>query len=576
MINDITVISQIADQITLYVNCFKEGYKKLCYFHNPNNIIEIDLDMPEISIRNLQEEEYYFYCENEEGEETGHITVPISTVSIKDTWKNILTESELENKRNQTLIASLSSYDYIMDLYTASLREQQEVDEFDELILAAVSFYNLRQESLNTTFAPEFSIKNNIFSSTNSKEYKFVPFLYNRDNKKWEIINGLSKDKTDKFVFSDKPSEMYLILVLSDFSVIRKYFYYQPSETLSETILERRISTTRQFTEKTVEMMSRFDLSEIKDDEEKQRITCALQELKPEYPILASPKIIYDNESHLFTVEFPDWGILSTVDKIIYLSACEIDEAFNEKRVPHKILVTAENFVVGPFTLGLNYEEDYIFYFSDKSGKPLSNPILCSYGTSTDLETCFSISRRIDIEEYRRRLYNVFREYDKKDWNAVSILLDRYSTNEDNLYRPIMDYMLEAISRLDIMHYRIEYLMQLVLLNQLRNYVPIDQSFINQQVYAEGYHKHVFPEYETNYVIKCGRLNKNAIEWEYISCGEEVQELSTNRDSFLIMQVFDKDLTKASPYAFYHNIYTGETRYFFYPDLEVTVAHGLY
>ena len=576
MLNNITVISQIADQITLYVNCFKNGYTKLCYFYDPNNITVIDLAGPEVSIKELQEEEYYFYCENDQQEEIGHISVPISTVSIKDTWKNILAMSELDNKENLSLVSDLSGYNYIMDLYEATLREQKEVDEYDELLLAAVSYFNMQQELLNMTYAPEFSIKDNKISSTNSKKYKFVPFLYDRKSKKWKLMNGFARNETEEFIFSDKPSEMYLILVLSDFSVVRKYFYYQPSETLSETILERRIFANRQFTEKTVEMISRFDLSDIKDDEEKQMIVCALQELKPEYPLLDPPKITYDNESHFFSVEFPDYNILSTIDKIIYLSACEIDEAFNQKRVPHKILITGENLTVSPFTLGLNYEENYIFYFSDKNGKPFSNPVLCSYGTSTDVESCFYISRKIDIEEYRRKLYNVFKEYDKKDWDTVSILLDRYSANEDNLYRSIMDYILEAVSRLDIIHYRIEYLMQLILLNQLRNYVPIDQTFINKQVYAEGYHKHVFPENPNNYVIKRGRLNKNTIEWDYISCGEEVQELSTNQDSYLIMQALSQNLSQASPYAFYHNIYAGETKYFYYPDLEVTVAHGLY
>ena len=247
MLNNITVISQIADQITLYVNCFKNGYTRLCYFYNPNNITVIDLAGPEVSIKDLQEEEYYFYCENDQGEETGHITVPISTVSIKDTWKNILAMSELDNKKNLSLTSDLSSYDYIIDLYEAVLKEQKENGEYDELLLTAVSYFNMQQESLNITYAPEFSIKNNTFSSTTSKKYKFIPFLYDRKSKKWKIIEGFSRNETDEFVFSDKPSEMYLILVLSDFSVVRKYFYYQPSETLSETILRSRFFEVKTF-----------------------------------------------------------------------------------------------------------------------------------------------------------------------------------------------------------------------------------------------------------------------------------------------------------------------------------------
>ena len=574
MTYDIIILNQITDTVMLYINCFKEGYTKLYYYTDPNEIHVLNLTSPRITIKELTEEEYVFYCENEKQEKTDPITISISTTNYDIFWNNLSSYSGVNN--TEEILQEIKDPDYVISLYKMVLANKDKFADYEELLLSCVSFYNIRQESLNTVTVPDFTIKDNTITSVSGQKFNFVLYVYNSDAKKWDLIAKQSKKEINTYEFYGKPSLMYRICVLSDSGIMREYLYYQPSKTLSETILERQISAKQQLSEKTAEMMSRFDMTELLEDEYGQQVVCALQEIKPERYILSMPQVTYDKEDAWFYITFSDYTVLPAAGYNIYLAALEIDQAFNSKRVPHKILVPGKNFIMNPYACHMNYQEDYIFYFCDEDNNILSEPFLCGYNTDSDTSLYFSVSRKIDVEQYRRRLLNTFKEYDKKDWDSISLILDHYFTSEENLLRTISDYMLEEISRMDRLHYRIEYLMQLILLHQLQYYLPINQNFIKEQVYAEGYHKHVFPEADSLYIIRRGRINKNTLSWDYISCGSQVQELRTDQDEFLLLQAMDRSIINISPYAFYYNIYIGNTRYFYYPDLEVTVAHGLY
>ena len=574
MTNYITVLNQIADTVTLYVNCFKNGYTRLCYFYNPASIVTINLTEPRITIDGLTEKKYYFYCLNNQDEEVGHITVPVATASYATFWQNMLSYTDIEEDTN--ILLNLKEPEYVLDLYKAAVKSEDGIEAYEELLSSCTSFYNSRQESLNTMSIPDFILKDETVISFSGQRYYFIPYVYNLTEDKWEIVPGQERNRTETYTFNGKPSLMYRILVLSDISLVREYFYYCPSKTLSETILERRISTKQQLMKRTAEMMVQFDITELSEDEYGQEVVCALQEMKPEYPILAMPQLTYDEENGLFYGYFPNYNILPFVDYNIYIAALEIDQVYNQNKVPHKILAAGKNFILNPSAVRMNYGEDYIFYLCDKDNHILSMPCIYRYGTETDTELYFTISRKLDLDLYRRRLFNIFKEYDKKDWNTISLILDKYIASEENLYQPMTDYAIEEISRLDTIHFQIDYLIQLVLLNQIKYYLPTDQTFIHEQVYAEEYNKHVFPEAEEPYIIRCGRLDKNVLSWEFIAAGDTSKEIRIDKNKLICLQALNKDMTKTSPYALYHNIYSGSTRYFYYPNLEVTVAHGLY
>jgi hypothetical protein len=575
MLNTIIILNQVADTITLYANCFKNGYTKLHYFYDPEDITIIDLTDPKITVKDLQEKKYYFYCTNSNGEEAGHINTSISMIRYQDLWNNILAYADQKKDSNTDKIFKMQELNYVLALYQLMYDDLSDIEIDEELLMAATAFYNIRQESLNSPGNPEITIKENKFYSINSKKYKFIPYAFDLKTKKWNIIKQITDEDVNSYTFYGKPSVMYRICVLSDFSLVREYLYYQPSETMSETILEGHISARQELTEKTAEIITQIDVSDILDDEYGQQVVCALQNVTPDYPVVMMPQIEFDNVSSLFHVNFAEPSLLQVTDYSIYLAALEIDQAFYNKKVPHRILVTGDSFIFNPRLFNMNYEEDYIFYICNEDGVILSNPVLCGYGTQTDTELYFTVSRKNDVEQYRRRLLNVFKKYNKSEWNTVSTILDKYSADIENLYIPITDYLIEDITRLDAYQHRIEYLIQLVLLNQLQYYLPVDQTFIKEQVYAEGYHKHVFPERQETYLIRRGRINKNTIDWDYITCSDEVREIRVDRNKILIMQAANKEITRVSPYVLYHNIYAGDTRYFYYPSLEVTVAHGL-
>ena len=576
MWNSIIVLNQIANTVTLYANCYKNGYTRLCYFSDPEDIAIIDLSGPEITIRSLEEKEYYFYCVDQDLNETGHIKISVDAVSYKNFMDNIVEFTQTDDI--DLIIPKINEQNYVMDLYRRATSRKKNFSYYEKLIMACVSFYNIRHEVLNSDTTPEFNL---VFcplkiNSTNYKKYNYIPYVYDLDTKTWKRLSYQEEFRTESFAFSGKPSLMYRIRVLSDFNLVREYFYYQPSETLSKTILEGNISSQQQLTEKTAEMLTKLDVTEILDDEYAQEVVLALQEITPAFPIFRAPTISYNGYTGTISAKIENYlWILASRNKI-YLAALELDQAFAKNKAPHKIPVHSSNMIFDPSIYLMNYGEDYIFYICDAAGNILSAPAIAAYGTNNNLSDIVQAKRRTDLELYRRRLFNIFKEYDKNSWDKIALILDQYMIAREDYYEPFLTYMIRKISYLDLYKDHSDFLLQLILLAWVQHYMPTDRTFLSHQVYGEAYHKHVLPEQENPYIICCMRINHGEITWNFLTGGEIAQEIWTDRDDYLLLFAMSPDFSRMSPSAFYSNIHQGQTRYFYYPGLEVDITHGLY
>lgn len=565
---DIIILDQIGNHVHLYINCFKYGYKTLCYFSNNSDLVEVPLTSPEITIENLADTRYYFYCVDKEGNETGHVAISISTVSRTDLYQNILTVSRIDDPIYSEIMSNLKTDQYVTGIMDSKKINDESIR--DSLLSTAVTYYNMAQESLNKDNTPSFQFDVNKIKSLSEDLYTFCPYVYN--NGKWILEQNKKRTNETEFTLNGKPRNLYLIFVLSDFQIVRKYFIYEPSETASMALYESRIKAKQILKEKTVEAASRYDLSDLMEDEYGQAVVSAIQELKPERPVFKKPEVSYE-EDH-FSVTVKDRGLVLATGKDIYIGALEIDQAFLPNFVPHRIKVSGETFRFRPEDCFLNNHEDYLFFLCDESNKILSDILPVSYNTDNDIELYIAVSRKIDIEIFRRELFNVFREYDKKDWDMISSYLDGYAMTAEN-GSSFLEYMVQRIQELNIYQYNPVYLLELVLLTMLKHHMPIDQSFLQEQVYAQGYKKHVFPESSLQYAACVVRINNGSVQYDYLPCGRYAQEIRMDLDDILILYAIDGNNWRCSSIALYNNYNSEENPYFFFPDLEVKVLYGL-
>lgn len=566
--NEITVLNQVGSDLSLYVNGIKNGFTSLKYFSDPDHIAEISLQKPEIILHDLVPGEYSFYLEDKEENQAGYKTIQISNLEKDTIFQNILTCAGLTDPFYVETVSKLDTTSYIEQLYTKAKKDSSHQEEYDALLKAFVTFYNLRQEEMNLFVEPEFTITDSELVSKNSGKFTFIPYTYDIEKEKWILLPEQIEYNTDFYSIDGKPRIMYLIAVLSDFSVIRKYFVYRPSKTLSETILARRIKTKQLEIETIGELTANIDLTNFAEDTYGQKIVAALLRFQNTRPIFKKPVIILEQNKIHVTV--PDFKCISLLNKPIYLAALELKEVYAEKHIAHRCLIAYENFSFNPSELLLNSDTEYIFYLTDDTGKVLSNLALLSLDDTQILDTYISSYQNVVFDDYSRKLYNIFREYNKRDWETVSLSLSIYkliNNPEDTLY----EYMLKQLLKLDEQRERIDYLIQLITLCQLTYYTDIDQTLIQHQVYSKDFKSHVFPEREDPYIIKVTRIYDTDIRYEYILAGAESTSVRIDQGDYILLQCIDPSSWTMSSIAFYNNKIKNGRPYFYFPKLEVEV-----
>lgn len=551
--NEIIFLSQVGSSLKLYANCVKNGYNKLHYFTDPEEENEITLSGPEAVIQNLTAGEWFFYAENEQNETIGHTSIVISQLLPQTIFQNVLTCAGISDVE---LPENLNTEDYVTQLYDLN------VDE--ETILAFVNFYNLRQEEINTATEPEFYIRQNQINSNTRVSYTFVP--YEKDGDKWRRLNDSIVYDSEKFIFYGKPRRMYQISVLSDFSVVRKYFIYEPSKTLSEAKYERRISALQNWQEKTTELLGNIALEELENDTYGRQIIASMVSLRDRRAIFKKPVVELDDNTLMVTIS--DYPCIALTDKNVYLAAIETEEACAESFSPHKYKIIEEQNKIPLSSLLINSDTDYLFYLTDDTGTILSDIFMFSTDSEINDETYNKVYNKIVFDDFKRKLYNVFQEYGRKEWEPVSLLLDQYLFTDNSIN--LTEFLLQQLTRQDENRVRIDFLIQLVLLCKLRYYDNINQDFIKQQVFSQEFKNHIFPE-NSPYIIKITRLNGDTISYNYLSAGKESTSIRMDKDDFIFLQCIDPSSWNVSSIAFYNNRVKSGRPYFYFPKLEVEV-----
>lgn len=566
MKQDILILNQIENTIQLYIDCFKRGYTALHYFYNPAQETIIELTEPKITIKELESEKYYFYCTNENEESTGDISVEISGLTINEALNNVANCSGLNDDIYKDIIDTVENENFVLDVLNKMTDDNKE--EYEKLLLALTAFYNMRQEELNLFVNPIFNFDLSKIESPNNIKYNFIVYEYNKNENSWTLLR--EKCIFDSFYidFHGKPSTMYLIAPTIDSKIVREYFIYQPSKTLSEAKYERRILDNQNKYEKTIKLSTQMDLSELIDDEEGQEIVSALQFINPKQYVFNIPVVNF--KQNRFEVKISDFDFIEKFNKNIYLGALEIDQAFSKEIVPHKIKISSSSFQFSPANYLMNSGENYIFFITDNSNKVLSECSLGGYNTDNDLLNYYRVSRKIDVETYRRQLFNIFMDYNKKDWPVISSIIDTFILSSEDYTESLSEFTISKILNLDPIYYRIDFLIQLILLYKLKYTLPVNQDFLKHQVFANSYHKHVFQE-GNSYIVQITKINDKEITIENSVCGSVAKEVKIDKNDFIYFCCYNMQNWECSSIAFYNNKIKEGQRYFFFPKLEVEI-----
>ena len=560
--DDIIILQQIADTVVLYANCVKKGFHTIQYFKNPEQIITITTDTPKVTLHDLDTGTYYLYAENQNQEQTGHLSFTVSGLQKETVFKNIAADNRLNIEAS--VCSALSADQYIIDLYKNMLRGKAVTEE---LLMAFIQFYNSWQETLNTNGLSEFTFSDQTISSQTKIAYQFVPYIYDFAADTWNIIRDQIEQKTESYSFFAKPRFLCQISVLSDFNVVRKYYIYQPSETLSETILERRLQTKQNKNEILQEKILQINLETIEEDEVGQNIVAALLYFKPDHTVFRIPEItINETTLHFFV---PDYECISLLEQPVYLAILEIEEIFSASPHPHRYQIKKQQDSFALSSLLLNSDTEYICYLADENDTKLSDLVLISLNPEYPVELYTKAYKRTVYDEYVRKLYTVFKEYGIAQWDTVSSLLSQYLLCDD-LTISLYEFMWQQILHLDPVTNAIDQMLKLIVLCQLQNYMDIDQSFVREQVYAVPYKKHVFPVQDPVYIIHATYVNGDTISHQYYLSGNSGTEIWIDRADIVLLQAVDPETWKSSSIAYYNNRYNG-ARYFYFPKLEVTV-----
>ena len=566
MKQDILILNQIENTIQLHIDCFKRGYTTLHYFYNPAQETIVELTEPKITIKELESERYYFYCTNENEESTGDINVEISGLTINEALNNVANCSGLNDNIYKDIIDTIEDENFVLDVFNKMTDDNKE--EYEKLLLALTSFYNMRQEELNLFVNPIFNFDLSKIESPNNIKYNFIIYKYNKNENSWTLLK--EKCIFDSFYidFHGKPSTMYLIAPTINSNVVREYFIYQPSKTLSEAKYERRIFDNKNKYEKTIKLSTQMDLSELIDDEEGQEIVSALQFINPKQYVFNIPVVNF--KQNKFEVKISDFDFIEKFNKNIYLGALEIDQAFSKEIVPHKIKISSSSFQFSPANYLMNSGENYIFFITDNSNKVLSECSLGGYNTNNDLLSYYKVSRKIDVETYRRQLFNIFMDYNKKDWPVISSIIDTFILSSEDYTESLSEFTINKILNLDSIYYRIDFLIQLILLYKLKYTLPVNQDFLKHQVFANSYHKHVFPE-GNSYIVQITRINDKETTIENSVCGSVAKEVKIDKNDFIYFCCYNMQNWECSSIAFYNNKIKQGQKYFFFPKLEVEI-----
>lgn len=565
--NGIIILNRAGDNIALYVNSYKKGCNILHSECGAEEEHIISLQNPELNITLTKPGKHVLYCIDKNNKTNSSITIDMDYVTLKERCNNLLIANNLNIVPYTDLISHITQTDYIVQLYEQYIAADENKTEYEEILSMLTKDYNDQQEVLNFFVNPLFILNHREENITSYYQlnYTYIPYRYDAKTQTWNIVQGYIKYDANTFACNHFAPGLYKIVVTSDNELIRSFYWYEPTAEIKEKEIQDKIALKKIATEKGAELISLLPDKELEPDI--YQTVAAILDFDIPKPVLRKPEI--DIDQYLMTITIPDYELMILSGKTYYLALLEIEEIYAVKKSPHRILIPAASFQFNVLQHLPNSDTEYVAYIIDEANTVLSQSVFVSFDTEYQISECINTYRKIELDRYIRKLYTIFKEYDPKEWEAVSLASDRYFLKNENTLS-FSEFILTQLTYLDSNQYNIGFIMQLVLLCDLQYFMDIDQSFVTNQVYSVPYKMHVFPRSDSAYIICAIRIYNGELSYQYYLSGNAGTEIRIDRGDAVILQAIDPTTWKKSSIAFYNNKYPGAP-YFYFPKLEVTV-----
>lgn len=567
----IIILNKIGNNVTLYINSLKKGYYILCCTRAAIDREAMILQWPEAKLLELNPGKYYIYCINDNSETDGDIQIDIGYDTEQEQLEKVLISNGLNMSPYINIIKTIKTVDYIVELYD-QYQASEDNDAYHKLLSVLVSDYNAKQEDLNYFKEPLFLIdyKTEHISSYRQQLYTFILYKYDTSTHRWQIIQNQVIKDSSVFNISGVPHGLYKIVITINGILVRSFYWYESPADIKEKAIQEQIVLRRIATEKGKELVGSIQNENL--DRSAYETIAAIVDFDIQSPVLRKPEIELDQ--YIMTVTIPDYNLILSSKTSCYLALLEKEEIYSDKRNPHRILITSSSFQINALQYLPNSDTEYIAYIIDNNGMVLSQATFISFDPEYPITEYTNAYCKIEFDRYIRKLYTLFKEYDANEWDAISLISDRYFLQENNA-TSFSNFILTQLSYLDPNRYNIGLMMQIVLLCDLKYFTNIDQSLAANQVYAIPYKTHIFPRSNSGYIICAIYMNDGELSYQYYKSGNSGTEIRIDRGDIVILQAINPRTWQKSSIAFYNNKYPGAP-YFYFPELEVEVKHGLY
>ena len=562
------VLNKIGNNVTLYANSLKKGYSVLRFARLAIEKRAIQLQWPEVKLLDLGIGKYYLYCINDNMETDGDIQIDIDYKTRDEYFNDLLIANDLFSSPYTDIVHSLTTDDYITELYDQyAISEEENKNAYEKLLTIFANDYNMLQEKLNLFVNPLFRLDRKLgnISSYYKIMYTFTPYIYNPETKEWDIQRDRITYDSDTFSPGGMLPGLYKIVVTLNNELVRSFFWYESTAPIMETRVQEIMDLQQIIAEKGVELAN--ELEEV-GDQDVIESSAALLDFDLVMPVFRRPEI-ETNEDGSLTILIPDHEAFVLLGRTFYVAVLELTELYSEAPHPHKIRIFNKVMQINKSDITSNSDNEFAFYLVDDVGTKLSQLTFVSFDPDYPVQDCINTYRRAQYNRYLRKLYTVFQQYSPEYWNTVSSIAGQYLLNTIHDI-PISEFLITQIISLEPTKYRINFLIQLILLCDLQYFTDIDQNFIRDQVYSRSFGNHVFPVLDNPYLIRIITIDDGAISYRYLRSGRGGTEVKVKYNEYTILQCINPETWKSSSIAYYSNTMTKTTYSFYFPKLEVT------
>lgn len=555
-------LRQYKDKLELHLNCFKDGYKTLCYYKisEPQKIEIINAESANIKIENLSAAEYIFFAANDTNEKTFEIKIPIYAESKSDYFNKIINTIKTNDVDIYNyIVKNVDSDDYIkklVDIYQ-NANDEKLKENCLNLITAVIENQNLMHSAMNRYDYMSIQIKDSGQINLSLDEKFIFNVCMFRSDKKYDYnVANFKEINTLLNISGYKENRLYYVDILLDGCLCRRLYFFLPEE-------KDRVK----YYNKKIQLLERMHQSKInggcilpadytfEDDAHSEAILLMNTIYKKSKKILMNPtaKIIGEN----IIVEFQDYDFIKEFEKPLYITFKEFDTLLDEKNGRRSLI--ADKTIEIDIKKQMFNRENYYFYIEDETNNIISDIQVLSLGEEKNDDLYNDSWKTIQIKRFLR----LAAKYEKTINNEINQYIENAADEEDKNFN-IIDYIIFNNKNNSLKNI---YMLYDIWLTNMYDY---DNDFVNKQIYNKNYNMHVMPAADKNYVVKITRINNNIIKNEFITVEKNAVEIRINKDDFISIQAFNKENYKVSGFILFHNKKDKMPQYMI-DQLEVTV-----